>query len=219
MDKPVRVVFCLPGSSFSGKFLTCWTELAATCLRNNIELMLSCRQSCNIYYVRNMCLGADVTRGAQQKPFNNEVPYDYLMWIDSDVLFTPQHFMRLLGHDRDIVSGLYRMEGGTAFATVQTWDEDYFIKNGSFEFLTPKSIADEKELMAVSYTGMGFMLVKHGVFESLEYPWFAPITQHIGTMVDFTMEDVSFCLRAQEKGFSVMIDPQVIVGHEKKVIL
>ena len=219
MDKPVRVVFCLPGSSFSGKFLSCWTDLTATCLRNNIELMLSCRQSCNIYYVRNMCLGADVTRGAGQKPFNGQLDYDYLMWIDSDVLFSPQQFMQLLAHDRDIVSGLYRMEGGEAFATVQTWDEAYFLKNGCFEFLTPNDIADKKELIDVAYTGMGFMLVKNGVFESLDYPWFVPINQHIGTMVDFTMEDVSFCLRAREKGYTVWVDPQIIVGHEKKVVL
>jgi GT2 family glycosyltransferase len=32
------------------------------------------------------------------------------------------------------------------------------------------------------------------------------------------MEDVSFCLRAREKGFKVHVDPKVVVGHEKKVI-
>jgi GT2 family glycosyltransferase len=29
-------------------------------------------------------------------------------------------------------------------------------------------------------------------------------------MVDFTMEDVSFCLRAREKGFSILVDPAMI---------
>jgi hypothetical protein len=40
----VRVVFCIPGSSFSGKFLECWTNLVAWCLKNNIQPILSCRQ-------------------------------------------------------------------------------------------------------------------------------------------------------------------------------
>jgi len=74
-------------------------------------------------------------------------------------------------------------------------------------------------LLEVAYNGMGFMLVKRGVFESLDYPWFRPIEKQIGEMVDFTMEDVGFCLRAKENGFGVFIDPLVRVGHEKKVVL
>ncbi len=30
----VTVVFCLPGNSFSGRFLECWTTLIAWCLAN-----------------------------------------------------------------------------------------------------------------------------------------------------------------------------------------
>jgi GT2 family glycosyltransferase len=37
-------------------------------------------------------------------------------------------------------------------------------------------------------------------------------------MVDFTTEDVAFCLRAREKGYTVYVDPQVRVGHEKKIV-
>lgn len=63
------------------------------------------------------------------------------------------------------------------------------------------------------------MLVKRGVFESMEYPWFRPIEKKIGNMVDFTMEDVAFCIQAKERGYKVEIDPLVRVGHEKKVVL
>ena len=63
------------------------------------------------------------------------------------------------------------------------------------------------------------MLVKKGVFENMKYPWFQPIEKRIGDMVDFTMEDVAFCLRAKEKRFKIWIDPQVRVGHEKKITL
>jgi GT2 family glycosyltransferase len=166
-----------------------------------------------------MCLGADVSRGKSQKPFDGKLDYDYLMWIDSDCLFTPQHFIRLLSHEKDIVSGIYLMDGGTAFASVLDWDEEYFKKNQCFQFLTPNDVQGKDDLIEVSYTGMGFMLIKKGVFESMEYPWFRPIEKRIGDMVDFTMEDVGFCLTAKEKGYKVWIDPQVRVGHEKKVIL
>ena len=217
--RPLTVVFCLPGNSFSGKFLECWTNLLAFCLANNIQPILSRKNSCNIYYVRNMCLGADVSRGKNQKPFNGQIDYDYIMWIDSDILFTPEQFVRLLNHNQDIVSGIYCMEGGQYLATVKDWDEEYFKQNGCFKFITLKEIEGQKDLIGVSYTGMGFMLVKKGVFESMEYPWFKPIEKQIGDMVDFTMEDVSFCLRVKKKGYRVFVDPCVRVGHEKKVVL
>ncbi|MBD3375958.1 hypothetical protein GF406_13060 [candidate division KSB1 bacterium] len=214
----MAIVFCLPGNSFSGKFLECWTTLVAWCLKNNIQPILSRRQSCNIYYVRNMCLGADVMRGKDQKPFNGTLNYDYIMWIDSDILFTPEQLQRLLSHDKDIVSGIYLMEGGHAYATVKEWDEEYFKTHGCFRFLTPGDMKNSSELIEVAYTGMGFMLVKKGVFESMEYPWFRPIEKKIGDAVDFTMEDVGFCLRAKEKGFKIFIDAGVKVGHQKKII-
>ena len=218
-NKPLTVVFCLPGNSFGGKFLECWTDCIAYCLSHGIRPVLSRRESCNIYYVRNMCLGADVSRGKNQKPFDGKLEYDYLMWIDSDILFTPQQFQKLLNHNSDIVSGVYLMEDGKSLATVKEWDEEYFRQNCHFKFLTLQEINGKEDLIEVAYTGMGFMLVKRGVFEKLEYPWFRPIEKKIGDMVDFTMEDVAFCLRAREAGFKIFIDPTVRVGHEKKMVM
>jgi hypothetical protein len=33
------------------------------------------------------------------------------------------------------------------------------------------------------------------------------------------MEDVSFCNMIQEKGYQIFIDPEIVVGHEKMMIL
>lgn len=217
-NKLLKVVFCLPGNSFSGKFLECWTDLFAYCINNNIKPIMSRKESCNIYYVRNMCLGADVSRGKDQKPFNGQVDYDYIMWIDSDIVFTPKQFQKLVDHNKDIISGVYMMDDGKHFATCKDWDEEYFKEHGQFKFLTLNDIEEKEVLLEVSYSGMGFMLIKKGIFESMEYPWFKPIEKKIGNMVDFTMEDVAFCLKAKEKGFKIYIDSTVRVGHEKKVV-
>ena len=219
MNNQLKVVFCIPGNNFSGRFLECWTKLYSYCLSINIQPILSRCESSNVYYVRNMCLGADVLRGEDQKPFNSQIDYDYIMWIDSDVLYTPQYFIKLLTHQKDIVSGIYLMDDGKHFATCKEWDEEYFKKHGHFQFLTLNDIKGKEELIEVSYTGMGFMLIKKGVFESLEYPWFKPIEKKIGNMMDFASEDVSFCIRVKEKRFRIFIDPTVGAGHEKKVIL
>lgn len=220
----MKVIFCLPGNNFSGRFLDCWSELMMYCAANGIQFLVSRKSSCNIYYVRNMCLGADLQRGKYQKPFDGKVDYDYLMWIDSDMVFNPQHFQKLLNHQKDIVSGIYMMEGGQAYATCRKMDVNQFKEHGHFPFLAQKDLQELKEedledgLLPVSYTGMGWMLVKNGVFESMEYPWFRTKMLKYGDIQDFTMEDAYFCLKAKEKGFKVFVDPVVRVGHEKNVV-
>ena len=121
------------------------------------------------------------------------------MWIDSDQVFSVNSFISLLRHDTDVVSGLYLMKGGQKYTVVQNWDENNFLNRGSFEFLDRNSlmewldknadgeIAEKKDergnpykdystckipLMPVSYNGLGWTLVKKGVFEKLNYPWF-----------------------------------------------
>lgn len=214
-----RIIFCLTGNTFSGNFLDSFIELTSYCFKKNISFLISRRESPVVYYVRNMCLGGDSLRGINQKPFNGEIDYTHLMWIDNDIIFSSQQFQRLLDHDKDIVSGIYMMSDKKHFATVEKWDEEYFKKYGSFEFLSEDSVKNKNNLIDVSYTGLGFMLVKKGVFESLEYPWFQPIFHNIGTARDFSSEDVSFCKLIREKGFNIYVDTKIRVGHEKKVIL
>jgi len=214
-----RIIFCLPGNNFSGRFLDSFVNLVVYCMEKGIQFAISRRESSVVYYVRNMCLGGDTLRGENQKPFDGKIEYTHLMWIDSDVIFTPQHFQRLLDYDKDIASGIYMMGNNIHFATVINWDEEYFKKNGTFQFITEQDIKGKSGIMQVAYTGMGFVLIKKGVFESITYPWFRPIFHKIGNASDFSSEDVSFCLLVKEKNIKIWVDPQVRVGHEKKVVL
>jgi GT2 family glycosyltransferase len=214
-----KIVFCLPGREFSGDFLSCWTEMIHHCLQKRYNMYLSQRYTSNVYYVRSMCLGADVRRGECQIPFDGKIEYDYIMWIDSDIIFTTQNFEKLLSNDVDICGGLYLMDGGKQFAVVKNWNEEKFKTNGTFDFLTPDDISKSPALMEVAYTGFGFLLIKRGVFEKIKYPWFGPKYHTIGNCVDFASEDVSFCLKAKEFGFKIYVDPTVWVRHQKLVSL
>ena len=216
----MRIIFCLPGRNFSGRFLSSWTMLMNECPHKGIDIILSQRYNSNVYYVRAQCLGANVLNGANQKPFNGKVDYDYIMWIDSDQVFLPDQFFRLLSHQKDIVGGLYLMDGGRQFAAVKEWNIEYFKKNACFEFLEPPSLPPDGSLVEVIYSGFGFLLIKKGVFETIKYPWFEP--QHMQlteTIVDFASEDVSFCLKARQAGYKIYVDPRVVVGHEKSHVL
>jgi len=218
-----KIIFCLPGREFSNNFLVSWTDLILQLPEHGISWGLSQKYHVNRYFVCNACLGGDTLGGKNQKPFQGNVDYDYIMWIDSDQVFRPEHFFKLLKRAQyekvDILSGLYLMQGGDVFATVKNWDKEFFAKNGYFEFLKPKDIEGKKDIFPVSYTGFGWLLVKKGVFESLDYPWVQPTWFEMGDIREMTTTDCGFMHRAADKGFKTYIDPTIIVGHEKSMIL
>lgn len=228
----MKVIFCLPGRQYSNKFLVSWDNLTKSFAGKDIEYQLINRYSSVVYYARNLCLGGNNLKGENQKPWQGQIDYDYIMWIDSDIIFNPNDFYRLLSisetykNDVNILSGLYLMEGGQQFATVVEWDIDHFKKYGSFSFMTKneKDKYNKKELLSVSYTGFGFMLIRKGVFEKIGYPWFRPLWEEVDLLngiiaKDFTSEDVGFCKMAQKKGFNIFVDLNIVVNHEKTILL
>jgi len=72
------------------------------------------------------------------------------------------------------------------------------------------------ELLA---TGMGFMGVQKGVFESLTFPWFKPLVFSDSERETFLSEDTGFCHRVKKLGYTIWGDPTIQIGHEKSWIL
>jgi hypothetical protein len=216
---PLRIVFCVPGREFSGRFMDCWTALLSGCQKLGIEYAVSREYDPVVYYARNKVAGGNVRAGKKQKPWGGNLNYDFMLWIDSDVIFKVSDMLQLIQCDVDIVSGLYLMANRTHFAAVEHMDEEKFKQTGSFEFLKPETVAKKTAPFEVDYAGFGFTLVKQGVFEKLEYPWFRPIFMQIGECFEFTSEDVGFCMQARDAGIKFLAHPKVIVGHEKSVIL
>ena len=218
-SRPLTVVACIPGREFSGRFFDAWNEFAERCREVGVRLIVSRRYDAVVYYARNRVAGGDVRRGPKQAPWGGEVDYDYMLWIDSDVVFRFEDFQALLAHKVDMVGGLYLMADNQRYAAVEHMDDALFQEQGEFEFLTPAKVESRTGLVPVDYCGFGFVLVRRGVFEKLEYPWFRPITVEICGCSEFTSEDVGFCLMAKKAGLQMMIDPEVVVGHEKAVVL
>jgi len=207
----MKIIFCIPGNSFSNRFLKCWTNLARELHKKNIEYELLSQYIPNVYKVRSLLLGADRKFGQYQAPWQGKKNYDYIMWIDSDQVFELNDFFKLLRHDKDIVSGLYlRKPQGDTLNDIPI---EFACFNENGERLYTSEV--NGELIKVWSNGMGWMLVKKGVFEKIEYPWFGPIIEGLG----FHGEDVSFQIRAKDVGFDSYVDTSIIVGHEKEVVL
>ena len=219
----LKVAFCIPGKLFSNHFLQSWSDLLLACESFNVTPIVKMAYNANIYKVRNLCLAGDAQPNQDQKPFSGILEYNYIMWIDSDSVFTPQDFKTLLDKMEEdkglgILSGVYLGISGEYTA-------GKVIKNnqsGNLESrsLMPLDLEGVSKLIKVDYSGMGFMLVRRGVFESLPYPWFYPmVVGDTSQVLGFITEDIGFCIQAQSKGHATYIDPNVKVGHEKSTIL
>jgi hypothetical protein len=222
MIKGKSVVFCLPGRGCSYIFLKNFVQLCFDLVQAGASIQISQDYSSMVNFARCKCLGANVLRGPNQKPWDGKLEYDYQLWIDSDIVFDTEKFYRLVFHDKDIMSGWYCTEDGNTTSVAHWLEEDDFKNNGGvMNHETLETIQKRKKLFTVDYTGFGWVLIKKGVFENLEYPWFAPKMQvfNSGEVQDMCGEDVSFCLDAKAKGYEIWCDPVIRVGHEKTRII
>ncbi len=219
----MKVVLALPGRSFSGSFLMNWTQTVMTLSKKGYEVVVTNEYSSYVTYSRMKTEGLDVLRGADQVPFGGTLNYDVWLTIDSDIIFTPEQVIQLIEDTKKypVVSGLYRMQDGVHFATVQEWDVEYFKKYGSFEFM--RNLPADK-YVPVAYSGMGFFACRRGVIEKLKYPYFSypfvEIEAEDGKILrDTCSEDVSFCKNLTDAGFEIMVNTDLHVGHEKTLVV
>ncbi len=130
----------------------------------------------------------------------------HVLFIDSDMTFPQDMVQRLLAHDKDIVAtncARRRMPTGpTAQKT---------LPDGSRELIY--TMPESTGLEEVESIGMGVMLIKRKVFESLTEPWFE--TPWRTDKRGYIGEDVFFCRKAAAAGFKIYIDHDVSkeIGH------
>ena len=227
--KGKTIVFCLPGRGCSYTFLKAFVQLCFDLVQSGLSIQISQDYSSMVNFARCKVLGANVLRGPKQVPWDGKLHYDYQLWIDSDIVFNTEKFWQLCdlanpaeGEEKEIVSGWYLTEDGKTSSVAHWLEEDDFRNNGGvMNHETLDTMAKRKKPFTVDYTGFGWVMIKKGVFEDLEYPWFAPKMQvfESGAVQDMCGEDVSFCLDAKEEGFEIWCDPRIRVGHEKTRVI
>ena len=127
---------------------------------------------------------------------------DYLFFLDDDMLCPSNIIERLIKHNVDIVSAI-------AFKRGEPYNSCAFKKAPEGIMYNP--IEPEQGLVEVDAVGAACMLVHRRVLEKMKDPWF--------TWGDYG-EDIMFCRGAQEAGFKIWCDSDLVVGHigENKII-
>lgn len=219
MALPKKIVFCLPGKSYSSNWFNSWNASITKLNKLGIEYAYSNAYDPVVYFTRNKILGGSNTKGPSQKPWQGTLPYDKMVWIDSDIVWSPQNLIQLLQHDMPITSGTYRMHDMRHYPVVENLNFSHLAEHGIFEFMSETSMQNRTQPFKASYTGFGFLAIQHGVIEKMMYPWFQPRWVTNEKFYDFCAEDVGFCWSAQEQGFEIWVDPTIKVGHEKSLVI
>ena len=235
MSNKPTVIICVPGRTFSNRFFISWSEcLIKLFYKYNVNV--SNEYSSQVNFARSKCLGAHVLKGPDQKPFQGELDYDVLLWLDSDMVFNYELIDGLIQsclHTHPVVSGVYSIDGGQHLSCVKDWNNEYFAKHGHFEFLTEETarelLAEETEWLKCAYSGMGCMAIRKGVIENerFKYPWFFSDVKQIYTgnqsmpyITEGMSEDVCFVRKLIDNGIidGVMVNLKLRFGHEKSIV-
>lgn len=130
-------------------------------------------------------------------------PQDEWIWLlGDDHVFDPDTLMRLLDREEDIIAPVcsYRF---APFGLVHYGD-----RIGDTEFFKQLQVTDlptDGEPFEVVRSG-SLMLIRRHVLDAIGDPWWGHANWRMS-------EDMYFCEQARAKGFKIMVDPSVSVGH------
>jgi FkbM family methyltransferase len=131
--------------------------------------------------------------------------YDYLWAVDADMSFSPDTLQRLLSHDQDMVTGIYRQRREPEQLELYGWND-----HGGQQPLAYWQIHDQK-LVEVAGCGFGCVLVKSSLLAAVGYPQFQ--YHHALNHRDTVSEDLDFCRKVHSRGYKIWADPQVVCDH------
>lgn len=124
-----------------------------------------------------------------------EANAEYILWLDSDMMFPPTTLLRLLKHNKDIVACNYMKRAepvkSVAYKNIKDWNSWL-------------PLIEQDELETVEGVGMGCMLMKTKLFNELEPPYF--YFKYDTKLGIWHGEDFELCKNLRKLGYSIFID-------------
>jgi hypothetical protein len=137
---------------------------------------------------------------ARQTPYEaaRRMQFERMVWIDSDMSWQVDDFLRLVATDHDILTGAYLDELGRVVATRLDGNR------------VSRQQLDTQEPFEIAWCGFGFVSLSKDVVAALPEPFIKD--GEYG-------EDISFCYNARNMGFKVFLDPTIRVTHHKTIAI
>jgi hypothetical protein len=214
LKQHINILIATPGRNMEAEYVKSLINTISYLHDNNITYMFLNQYSSMVSSAREATAMGDT----YLDPFNNvpargAVTYDKIIWIDSDIGWEIEDFIKLYKSEKDIVSGLYFNEKMMPMFSVASNDAakeiDRILKSNN-----------EEEIFAA---GFGFIAMKSGVFENMKRPWFESLFERMASennekeiFIPYG-EDFSWCKKATQSGFKIYLDPTIRLSHYKKV--
>ena len=153
--------------------------------------------------------------------FMNNTEYEYVLFIDADIGFTPEDVFKLLTSNKDIVCGAYPMKGIPL----------------RYNYNISKPEVLEGDLVKIENIGFGFALIHRKVFESISNKYgeelkYFPATNNttypptekeyhnsyhyfleLKKDMSYLPEDFSFFERAKTVGYETWLNTNIRLAH------
>ena len=207
----INLIIATPGHSGLSGYIKSLLAATQELSRRNITWAWSQEYSSHVADAREMTLNGDYQNNPrEQRPFKGQITYDKILWIDSDIIFTPEDVIKAYESPFDVVTGAYTIASGEVVAYKELFGR-------SFTMDEVKAMTEPQKIFGA---GMGFFCMKSGIFEKMSRPWFQSVP---GTTIfdgeEFTFpimgEDLSLCKRINDLGFEIWLDPSIKLIHHK----
>lgn len=162
---------------------------------DNTELYFQFFYGYNIAQVRNLMAHFTI--------INN---FDYIFWVDSDIVIPRDALIKLLNADKDIISGVYiQRKPDQKIPEIYIWENPNKMRNAYLSEVQGNAIQE------IAGCGFGCVLTKTQVLKNIGYPQFeyANALDHRNTI----SEDVDFCMKARRKNYKIFMDSSIKCEH------
>ena len=134
-----------------------------------------------------------------------EFNFEWLFFIDDDVVVPPDAYIRLRSHEADIISGLYYRRALPIQPVAMLRNADGSSRYAAF---------NPGETVEVDLVGAGCLLIHSRVLREMKPPWFEWKLDHENLAENQKVsEDFDFCIKAKALGFQIFLDTMVQCEH------
>lgn len=220
---PISVVIATPcfASRMTSGYLTSLLSTHAALAREGIE--------CSVDFIGNESL-IPRARNILVQRFLNSPRATHLFFLDSDIVWNPQEFLKVLRSDKDVSCAAYSKKN-IDFSKVASGNQDEPAAARGLDYNINNVLRGEGGLLQVSEAATGFMCIKRQTLEGMAsaLPDLWANNDILGTNISrytclfstdtceksrrFLSEDYAFCRRAIQCGYEVWVDPSVPLVH------
>jgi len=216
MNKPHSdVLIATPGENMVSAYVQALVDTTRVLNEKGISYQLLTKSGSFVPSTRELTATDTFSHNWETREIaSGKYTYNKIIWIDSDIEWTPEDFLKLYYSELDIISGLYQTNPNGTVAVNLTDPLGRPTLVNKVHFLLWDVPVE------VGGVGFGFVAMKSGVFEKMNRPWFK-IREVQWDNVDFKVnmgEDYSWCEGAKEAGFKIWVDPLVKLKHHKEII-